>query len=293
MPLRVPLPRGFAAYPDSKLRQKSGMTKKRLEVIAAILDNSPKCSTKTRTKDSLMIHPMLLTVHFLRRRLNGLANVPIVLCGILSASSGSVGFSQIVQLPSFHNFGVSTSVSVPDRGSAALGGFGYAAHGNNSSGMGPYASRALSTQHGGSSVSIGVQIIDLQAMDEAILGGSQTTYSASASSQRNYVSSNPRQVAGGSTLRDSGAWQRIMSKGYGDAIPPSASEAETNIRYYLQRAAAAEQANRINSARVYYEMAMKSMTPQLMARYQQILATRALEAEEKRKAEAAKPVVRF
>ena len=146
----------------------------------------------------------------------------------------------------------------------------------------------------GSSVSVGVQIIDLQAMDEAILGGSANSQPTNASSsKRNLVSSNPRQATNGSALRDSGAWQRVMSNGFGDAETLASSDAETSVRYYLQRAAAAEQANRVNSARVYYEMAINAMTPQLMQRYQQVLAKRAQEAEAKRKAEAAKPAARF
>jgi len=60
--------------------------------------------------------------------------------------------------------------------------------------------------------------------------------------------------------------------------------AEADIRYFLARGAEAEQANHIVAARVYYRMAVEAMTPELIQRYQQILAEREAEEAQQRAA---------
>ncbi|HET6425373.1 MAG TPA: hypothetical protein VFG20_16920 [Planctomycetaceae bacterium] len=75
-----------------------------------------------------------------------------------------------VQQPVVGGFGVSTTVSVPDRGSVRLGGVGTAASGRTSSGIfRPGTSSGL--ERSASSLSTSVYIHDLQAMDEALLAG--------------------------------------------------------------------------------------------------------------------------
>ncbi len=73
-----------------------------------------------------------------------------------------------------------------------------------------------------------------------------------------------------------------------EAVDPSL--AESNVRYYLRMGQEAELAHRIQSARVYYKMAVEAMTPELMDRYQQVLERR--EKAEKEKAKAAKDAAR-
>ncbi len=86
-----------------------------------------------------------------------------------------------VQLPEFHQTSVSTTVSVPDRGAAFLGGMNSAAAGTVNQGVPgmnvrPF-SNAGSVRIGiGGSASISARIHDRQAMDAAILG--QTAGSA-------------------------------------------------------------------------------------------------------------------
>jgi len=73
-----------------------------------------------------------------------------------------------VQQPVIRTFGVGTTVSVPDRGSALLGGVSSSAAGRST--FGPLRSgSAMGLETQGSSVSVGVYIHDLRAMDEALL----------------------------------------------------------------------------------------------------------------------------
>lgn len=72
-----------------------------------------------------------------------------------------------VQLPTFSFFTVQTSVSVPDRGGAYLGGINSARDGSMSRGFGPLRNRG--SERGASMVSVHATIIDLREIDEAIL----------------------------------------------------------------------------------------------------------------------------
>ncbi len=204
----------------------------------------------------------------------------------LTATSLAIGVNpapargQVVQLPTYHHFSLSTSAWVPDAGTAALGGTNYGSAASSAGGWGPYGPRASSSSSGGSMLSASAQVIDLQALDEAILAGR----SAPASSSKPTTTQIGRSYVGApGTLRnpivatsDPGAWQRALSE---TPISRAADplNAESTIRYYLDRAEHAENANRIHSARVYYRMAVEAMTPQLIARYQAILARRAAE----------------
>jgi hypothetical protein len=83
--------------------------------------------------------------------------------------STSILHAQItVQQPVVRNTGVATTVSVPDRGSTFLGGISSAESSRSS-----YGPLRTGTSRGyglsGTSISAHVYIIDLQAMDEAIL----------------------------------------------------------------------------------------------------------------------------
>ncbi len=96
---------------------------------------------------------------------------------VLAAAAVSRG--QVVQLPVFHQFQVSTTVSVPDRGTAVLGGVGSSSRGIVGRsvpvvGRLPLAGRPFRrTAIGGgqsfSQMKLGVAILDLEAMDQAVL----------------------------------------------------------------------------------------------------------------------------
>lgn len=94
-------------------------------------------------------------------------------------ASASLLPAQAVQLPTFRFFGTSTTVSVPDRGTAFMGGNTTAYSGSNSRGtplLGPttgplFNNRGLASGGTTSNISVTAQIHDLDAMDRALLGG--------------------------------------------------------------------------------------------------------------------------
>jgi len=82
---------------------------------------------------------------------------------------GTTGQSVTVQLPTFQFFGVSTTVVVPDRGTASLGGGGSAAM---SRAAGPRLlppNHALGRSATSARIDVSVYVHDLHAMDESLL----------------------------------------------------------------------------------------------------------------------------
>lgn len=221
----------------------------------------------------------------------------------LAACASTPGFAQVVQLPSTRTFSYTGSAWVPDAGTAGLGGNRYARSSATNRGIGPYGAGATTSLRGGISTSVSVQVIDLKALDDAILSsnvaveptldGVISADSPAASGGRNYLSGlRPGPSTSGTSLPQPDAWQRTMAGARrGVALQPGLAEA--NIRHYLRRGNEAESMGRINAARVYYRMAIEAMTPDMLARYETIMAERkALHAEEMQ-AEAAENRKRF
>ncbi len=79
--------------------------------------------------------------------------------------------SQALQLPSFQHFDASTTVQVPDGGSAYTAGITRSSFGERISGTPilPFQNRSFGSNSSVSSMNTSVQIIDLQEMDEQIL----------------------------------------------------------------------------------------------------------------------------
>ncbi len=87
-------------------------------------------------------------------------------------------YAQAVQLPTFRFSGVSTTVSVPDHGTASLGGNTTSFSGSNYRGtplLGPagplFNNRGIANGGTTSNFSVTAQIHDMDAMDRALLGG--------------------------------------------------------------------------------------------------------------------------
>ena len=189
--------------------------------------------------------------------------------------------AQVVQLPTTRNFSYSGSMSVPDGGTGFLGGNSTYASGSTSRGYGPYSTRSRGVGSGGTSASINVQIIDLAAMDEALL-----TYQMPDPPAKNLSSRKEYGLGGKNYLRAAVTpktsprnpyeWQRELS---GNGSSKDSLTLEADIRYYLEKGRAAEKANHIQAARVYYEMAAASLTPEIIARYNKILADQKAQQE--------------
>ncbi|MBL9081920.1 MAG: hypothetical protein JNK76_08960 [Planctomycetales bacterium] len=85
-----------------------------------------------------------------------------------------------VQLPTFSFFTISTTVNVPDRGSAFLGGVDRSTGNIHTSGPPGLANRAGASGVAGGGVSVSAQIIDLRAMDKQLLAEAAAEREASA-----------------------------------------------------------------------------------------------------------------
>ena len=90
---------------------------------------------------------------------------------VLTAMAGCLSVAeeltaQVIQLPTYRYFSVGTSVLVPDRGSAYLGGVGHAAYG--SSQRGPF-NRSHGSSIGSAGISVHATIIDQDEIDRALL----------------------------------------------------------------------------------------------------------------------------
>lgn len=232
----------------------------------------------------------------------------LIVLTTLSITLASAAFAeaQVIQLPSHHVFRSSGSVIVPDGGTADLGGIRRSSQGSVQSGFGPLSNRASASSIGGSSMSASVRIIDLEALDEAILSGATARPSAAATTEVAPTTSAP--VASKTSVAkalspdrvspapprlstservgaDPGQWQRALSGGSPSSVPANLSLLESDIRYYVQQGERAERAGSYQAARVFYQMARKAMTPELEVRYQRAISARADEAAARRKAE--------
>ena len=95
------------------------------------------------------------------------------------AGGATVSAQQVIQLPTYDIFAVSTTVVVPDGGSIILGGVNRSAYGSTTRGVPGlskvpganrlFTNRAIGRETSSSTASVTVHIHDFQAMDEALL----------------------------------------------------------------------------------------------------------------------------
>lgn len=185
--------------------------------------------------------------------------------------------AQVVQLPAVSNFSYSGSVSVPDGGTAALGGTGYSAGGSRSAGGFVPSNRASSVGTTASGASVSATIIDLQSMDAALLAEAEqrrvqapTRYSPKPTGDP-IISTTHESRSDDLGLRPlARPWGRDPFGSDIDSsrtIPPDyaggsgAVHDEQEIRHFMERAQQAQSLGRFASAEVYYRMALSRMTP--------------------------------
>lgn len=243
----------------------------------------------------------------------------------LTFAAGLLGFEftnaigQVVQQPAFRNFSYTGGAWVPDQGTGTFGGATYGQSSSVGRGFGPYAPRGRGGGMGASSLTASVTIIDLDALDQAMLTSPSTPSAPRSSAPRSSASSSastvgPLAPAGSNTSADSGmppvrrivgdqrkvinasesfrvdrgivasdpnAYVRALH-GHDPRLKTAAipSQVEEDVRYFLTEGQKAEAAGRIIAARVYYRMAMEAMPPELLARYQRIMQERAEEKQQ-------------
>lgn len=98
----------------------------------------------------------------------------VIRCLIYSCVFGwgcvNVAQAQVLQLPTYRQFAIGTTVVVPDRGSVSLGGNGGAAAGSSQFGaFGVPLQRAAGSHTSAGGMSISATIHDFEAMDRALL----------------------------------------------------------------------------------------------------------------------------
>ena len=183
-----------------------------------------------------------------------------------------------VQLPSYQYFTTGTTVSVPDRGSAYLGGVNRAQSGMNEFGspLSPLKNRAFGSQRSATGASVSVYIHDFAAMEEELLGQSaasgRTPGTGALAGSPGALARSPDLVARPTEgLQNRGGDLRsVISSGSGDprralGDPPLPSveeirrqrRLEQEARDFFERGQAAEDAGKANIARIYFQMAAK------------------------------------
>lgn len=199
-----------------------------------------------------------------------------------------------VQLPTFSHFSVGTTVLVPDRGSAFMGGIGRSVSGRSTFGtpllpFRPFRNTAIGTGHGAMSTHVSVWIHDFQAMDEYLLNQAPRTvrpgagHVGLAATDRRPASLDPAwNPAGGidSTWRaangdraDPASGQQWQSASQPARPMPLLDVAEeqrrrqslaetrsTEAEAFFLRGQEAEASGKANVARIYYQMAARRAT---------------------------------
>lgn len=201
---------------------------------------------------------------------------------------------QVVQLPAVGNFSVSTTVSVPDQGTTSLGGGGASSYGAASRGAGPLASRAQGGISSANSASISATIIDLAAMDEAILNmpansSNVPNYETPKQGKKIFNTLVPhhydREIKRHPAQPHPYDWMVALGPQGNDHFDSAENRVldGSNVRYFLEKAADAHAQGHAAAARVYYQMAMERLTPAQRKRFDEIKASRTADAKAKTK----------
>jgi hypothetical protein len=224
--------------------------------------------------------------------MNRLHHLLASLAGFAAALFTGEALAQAVQLPSFHYFTVQTTVSVPDRGAAYLGGVRRAASGSVNRGIpilgkAPGLGRlgrntAYGSSLGASDVSVTATIIDHRELDEAVLAEARARRAAAgiAAAPAEPIAEYPPRsplpvaapVASVADIRRQNLEQDVARQQEALALVAKGREAEA--------------AGKRNVAKIYYEMAARRADDALRRRIAEHLQT--LGAEEPRVA-AVKP----
>ena len=188
-----------------------------------------------------------------------------------------------VQLPTFSHFSSGTTVWVPDRGGAYLGGVRRAASGRVGFGT-PMLPARTSTKVSGSvrsasSVHVTVTVHDFAAMDEYLLSR-KTPFSQSLQSAQSPAATTALAPTGRPQNPQGGLARKPPSRtGFGDPPPMRVTTAERLRRRrqpaqvvgaadFFQRGRQAEAFGKTSVAKAYYQLAARRATGELKQRVQ-------------------------
>jgi hypothetical protein len=179
--------------------------------------------------------------------------VPVV--GSLAPAGPAVADASAVQLPSFGMFSAATSVSVPDQGSALLGGLGSASGGQVQAGLPGLRNSALGSSRGAGNAQLRATVHDFQKADAALLGAG-----AGMSFARREDPA-ARALAGASS---STAGQGVPSVAEARRLREAEQDAQNaEARQWFERGQAAEQDAKTAAAKIYYQMAARRASGEL------------------------------
>lgn len=174
----------------------------------------------------------------------------VILQGILSERCT---WAQVVQLPTAGTFSLSTSVSVPDSGSASLGSSNSS---SGSIGRGPMGARTMGAARGGGGLSVQSTVIDLAELDSMI-----RSQSGKAPVSPQLHSSDPqtrirvRAPAKGRIEAAEYDYLATLSRN-GNVVETLDSDA---VAYYLGLAERARNRGTWSAVELYYSLAWKSL----------------------------------
>jgi hypothetical protein len=158
--------------------------------------------------------------------------------------------SQVVQLPTFSQFSVSTTVMVPDSGGGVIGGIDSAREGFNEFGFGPVRNRGFGREFHSSRVGVAATIIDMHEIDEMILGSARGLNAADLATMekagrvtRGVNVSENRGVTSVSALRRQRAELEEAKK--------------KEVLQFVQRGDEMQQQGKLTTAKAFYRMALK------------------------------------
>jgi hypothetical protein len=201
----------------------------------------------------------------------------LVCWGIAAGRAVAQQGATTVQLPTLSSFSASTTVTVPDRGMAYLGGVNRAAEGRNEFGVPllpfrPFRNVGIGREVSSSGMWVSVTIHDFDAMDRYLLS-QPTAFSQSLGDRRSQAAA----LAGTLQPRDPGygaSWRVATPSGAGG--PPTMSVAQARAERqrqqatradeaadFFRRAQEAEEAGKMGVAKIYYQMAARRATGEL------------------------------
>jgi len=177
-------------------------------------------------------------------KLTRLATILAVL--IFATHEAQAQAPAVVQLPSFSSFGVNTSVSVPDRGSASLGGIGRSSTGSTAFGPG---NRGIGSNLSANNTSVGAAVHDFEALDRDTVAKAGRKSAAETNVAKRRLAA-ARQSSAGQVPTGSVADARRQQAA--DAAAEQA-EAAQNVKRARDSAAA----GKANVAAMFYKQAAK------------------------------------
>lgn len=208
--------------------------------------------------------------------------LPLVLLGLGTGSVCAQRPATTVQLPTLSSFSVGTTVTVPDRGSAYLGGVKRAYCGRNEFGVPmlpfrPFRNSGIGREVSASGVHVTATIHDFEAMDEFLLSR-PTSFSQSGQARPPLgVAVTPQSSPSPRSSTYGPSWDQPSVAAAARQSAAKAAEARTErfqqrqaragqAEEFFRRGQKMEAAGKTSLAKIFYEMALQRATGQLQRR---------------------------